>query len=263
MNVCAGLCGSASPNNAEKLAIIDKLMLEAFGLSDPGCVRKNNEDYFLLAPEMGLYIVADGMGGAQAGERASKLAVETVAKFMRAQQARNAETLGMAFQEANRRVMDAAAVDIELEGMGTTLVALLECADEVAIASVGDSRGYVFQEGVLSPVTVDQTWVQEVGRRLGLDETKLRNHPMRHVLTMAIGASAGLKIHTYSIPRKPGAQFLLSSDGLHGVVSPEIIAETLRSERTLEAKCHYLIEAARQAGGPDNITCVLLRAAEE
>ena len=143
--------------------------------------------------------------------------------------------------------------------MGTTLVALLECGDRLEVASVGDSRCYLFADNSLSAVSVDQTWVQEVGRRLGIEEARLKTHPMRHVLTMAIGASAGLRIHAYTLARQPGAQILLSSDGLHGVVPEETIAEALASERTLESKCHYLIEAARMAGGPDNITAVLLR----
>ena len=116
-------------------------MLEAFGLSDPGCVRQNNEDFYLISPD-GAYIVADGMGGAQAGEHASKLAVETVASFLQNATAPDAETLFQAFREANQRVMKEAASNPELEGMGTTLVAALESGPELLIASVGDSRVY-------------------------------------------------------------------------------------------------------------------------
>jgi protein phosphatase len=234
-------------------------MLEAYGLTDPGCVRKNNEDYFLVKPEAGLYVVADGMGGAQAGERASKVAAETVFEVVSNADNGGAELLSQAFKEANQQVRTLASTDASLEGMGTTLVALLECGDRLEVASVGDSRCYLFADNSLSAVSVDQTWVQEVGRRLGIEEARLKTHPMRHVLTMAIGASAGLRIHTYTLARQPGAQILLSSDGLHGVVPEETISEALASERTLESKCHYLIEAARMAGGPDNITAVLLR----
>src|SRR3984893_12774426 len=120
-------------------------MLEAFGISDPGCVRNNNEDYYLLSPQTGLFVVADGMGGAQAGEHASKLAVETLADVIGHAEQRGAEDLARAFQEANRRVMSAASTDASLEGMGTTLVAALESGPEVLIASVGDSRAYVYQ----------------------------------------------------------------------------------------------------------------------
>lgn len=237
------------------------VQLEAAGLSDVGCVRVNNEDYCLLAQELGLYIVADGMGGAQAGEHASKLAAETVAQYV--WQARRAapEVLVKAFEEANRAVRSAASSDSSMEGMGTTLVAVLEAGDELLIASVGDSRAYLFEHGLLSTITDDQTWVNEVGRRLGLDEASLKTHPLRHVLTMAIGVSTPLRILSYSIKPRPSAQILLCSDGLHGVVDAETIARSLKSGQTLEQKCHSLVDAARKAGGPDNITCVLLQIA--
>ena len=234
-------------------------MLEAFGLSDVGCVRINNEDYCLLAQELGLYIVADGMGGAQAGEHASKLAAETVAEEVWKAHRRDAEVLVKAFEEANKAVRSAASADASMEGMGTTLVAVLDAGEEVLLASVGDSRAYLYQDGQLSVVTDDQTWVNEVGRRLGLDEASLKTHPLRHVLTMAIGVSTPLRILSYNLKLRPAAQILLCSDGLHGPVEAETIEETLKSSQTLEQKCHSLVDAARKAGGPDNITCVLLR----
>ena len=234
-------------------------MLEAFGLSDPGCVRPNNEDYYLLAPQSGLYVVADGMGGAQAGERASKLAVDTLAEVIAKAGQAGAEMLAEAFQEANNRVMNAASNDVDLEGMGTTLVAALEAGPEILIASVGDSRAYVYQGNELIGITEDQTWVHEVGRRLGIDEVSLRTHPMRHVLTMAIGVSPELRVHSYALTPQAGAEVLLCSDGLHGVVNADIIAEALAGNGSLESKCRKLVEAARAAGGPDNITAVLLR----
>jgi PPM family protein phosphatase len=234
-------------------------MLEAFGLSDPGSVRQNNEDCYLISPEDGVYIVADGMGGAQAGEHASKLAVETVASVIRNTPARDAETLSHAFREANLQVMKAAASDPGLEGMGTTLVAALESGPELLIASVGDSRAYVYEQSELTSVTEDQTWVNEVGRRLGIDETSLKTHPMRHVLTMAIGVSPDVRVQSYSVRPRPGELVLLSSDGLHGVIEPGVIADSLSGNGSLQGKCERLIDAAKKAGGPDNITVVLLQ----
>ena len=234
-------------------------MLEAFGLSDPGCVRPNNEDCYLVSPNSGVYIVADGMGGAQAGEHASKLAVETVAAFIQGAGKLDAETLLQAFREANQRVMKVAASDPTLEGMGTTLVGALEHGDEVLIASVGDSRAYVFN-GELTGITEDQTWVNEVGRRLGIDEAALKTHPMRHVLTMAIGVSPELRVHSYTVRPHPGELILISSDGLHGVVEQAVIADRLSGNGSLQAKCERLIDAAKQAGGPDNISAILVRA---
>jgi serine/threonine protein phosphatase PrpC len=234
-------------------------MVEPFGMSDPGCVRPNNEDYYLIAPDLGLYVVADGMGGAQAGEHASKLAAETVWDVVHRNGTPSVETLLRAFEEANRRVLSAAASDVRLEGMGTTLVAALECGDELLIASVGDSRAYIYEAGRLVVVTEDQTWVHEIGRRLGLDDESLKKHPMRHVLTMAIGVSSQLRVHSYALRMHPGAEVLLCSDGLHGVVGEEQIAAALASRQDPESKCRELIQAARAAGGPDNITAVLLR----
>jgi PPM family protein phosphatase len=233
-------------------------MLEAFGLSDPGCVRQNNEDFYLISPQ-GVYIVADGMGGAQAGEHASKLAVETVASVIEKVPLPDAETLFDAFREANLRVMKEAASNPELEGMGTTLVAALEAGPELLIASVGDSRVYLYDGKELKGITEDQTWVNEVGRRLGIDEASLKTHPMRHVLTMAIGVSPELRVHSYAVHPHPGELILISSDGLHGVLEPGVIADKLSGNGSLQAKCERLIEAAKQAGGPDNITVVLLK----
>jgi PPM family protein phosphatase len=213
-----------------------------------------------LSPDKRLYVVADGMGGAQAGEHASRLAVDTVAEVVGAAAQADAETLARAFQEANSRVMHAASQDASLEGMGTTLLAALDLDPELLIASVGDSRAYVYDGQELTVITEDQTWVNEVGRRLGIDETSLRSHPMRHVLTMAIGVSPELRVHSYTLQPQPGALVLLCSDGLHGVLEAPTIAETLAGNGTLESKCQRLIAAARSAGGPDNITAVLLQA---
>ncbi|MCU1234158.1 MAG: transcriptional regulator, Fis family [Candidatus Solibacter sp.] len=237
-------------------------MLEAFSLSDKGCVRANNEDYCLIDAARGLYVLADGMGGAKAGEQASRIAVEAVAETVRTAPVLDPQVLILAAEEANRRVLEAAQNDPSLEGMGTTLVAALELENELAIASVGDSRAYVLDDAGLRAITDDQTWVNEVGRPLGLDEESLRNHPMRHVLTMAIGASAPLTINHYRVRLAPNSLVLICSDGLHGVLeAPEMerILKDGRNGDTLEESCHHLIDAAKHAGGPDNVTAVLMR----
>jgi PPM family protein phosphatase len=236
-------------------------MLEATGASDPGCVRSNNEDCFMVAPAIGLYLVADGMGGAQAGEHASKLASETVWEIVyKNSGAVTPEILVNAFEEANRRILETAGANPEMEGMGTTLVAAVETGPELLIGSVGDSRAYFYDQGVLQAITDDQTWVNEVGRRLGLSEDSLKTHPMRHVLTMAVGVAEALRVNTYLLQPAPGMQILLCSDGLHGVVAEPALAEILALEVPIEEKCQQLIAAARQNGGPDNVTVVLLRA---
>jgi serine/threonine protein phosphatase PrpC len=245
-------------------------MLEGFGLSDPGCVRPNNEDYFVSDSESGIFILADGMGGANAGEFASRLSVETLYQYLLEHRSGNGASahagilepgfLEPGFLETNCAVRKAALTDPNLEGMGTTLVAVQDAGGgSVHISSVGDSRAYIFSQGKLELLTQDQTWVAEVGVRLGLADDVLKKHPMRHVLTMAVGSTDNLRVFSAVAHIGPGDQILLCSDGLHGVLSEKILQETLNSEKTLPGKAHYLVEAAKNNGGPDNVTVVLIQ----
>lgn len=236
-------------------------MLAAFGLSDRGCVRPNNEDYFITDPAAGIFILADGMGGANAGEYASQLSAQSLYRFLLETPASDgSHLLEQAFREANRAVRQAASGKPEFDGMGTTLLVAHDVGDSrLEIGSVGDSRAYFCSHGELSRVTEDQTWVAEVGSRIGLSEEELRKHPMRHVLTMAVGTADDLRIHCSSVHLDPGDQLLLCSDGLHGVLSEKILQTALDSEKSLAEKGHYLVEAAKSEGGPDNITVVLIQ----
>jgi PPM family protein phosphatase len=238
-------------------------MLEACALTDPGRVRTTNQDFFQVVPELGLYLLADGMGGARGGARASQVAVETVAEILGKSAHRDAAALLGAVEEANQRVLHEATSDPRFEGMGTTLVAALETrANDLAIASVGDSRAYLLDNGKLRAITEDQTWVQEVGKTLGLDETSLKTHHMRHVLTMAVGVGTAIRIRYYALALKADSIMMLSSDGLHGVVAEEKIELILKSPHaTLQEKCAELISAANAAGSPDNVTVLLIRRA--
>ncbi|MGH9608865.1 MAG: PP2C family protein-serine/threonine phosphatase [Bryobacteraceae bacterium] len=247
-------------------------MLEAFGLSDLGCVRANNEDYFISDTQSGIFVLADGMGGANAGEYASRLSAEMIYEFLLGAGPEDLEALERGFQEANWAVREAAKGNPELDGMGTTLVVVRELADgRVQVGSVGDSRAYLWSchglesrrepgsQGELVPITQDQTWATEVGARLGLSDEALRTHPMRHVLTMAVGTSDEVRMQSRIVPVAAGDQILLCCDGLHGVVGEKIVRETLDSSQSLPEKCHYLVEAAKQQGGPDNITVLLIQ----
>ena len=184
--------------------------------TDTGLIRPENQDYFRVLPEIGLYILADGMGGARGGAHASKLAADTVAEQMMFAEKPDPSSLMASVEEAHLRVREAAAADASLNGMGTTLVAALVEGAEVAIVSVGDSRAYRFGGGELTLLTEDQTWVREVGIPLGLNEAALRSHPMRHALTMAVGIDAALESRYYGTTLGRGHGVLLCSDGLHG-----------------------------------------------
>lgn len=236
-------------------------MLDAFGATDKGCVRANNEDSLLVEPKLGVFLVADGMGGAAAGEMASHMATETLREVVEEvrDEGMNAAKLVSAFHEANRRIKAAAKENPRLEGMGTTMVAAIDAGEELLIASVGDSRAYRFEAGRIEQITEDQSWVQEVGRKLQLPEETLRMHPHRHMLTMAVGVSDPLKVHSYSLMMDPDTIVLLSSDGLHGVLTDQEITNVLSSGGTLERRCQMLIETAKSHGGPDNVTVVLLQ----
>ncbi len=236
-------------------------MLEASGLSDPGCVRANNEDFFIIDPDARIFILADGMGGANAGEYASELGAKKLHDFLIETPERNGfETLRRGFQAANRAVREAAKGNPEREGMGTTLLAARDIGNaRLQIGSVGDSRAYLSRNGKLSLLTHDQTWIVEVGSQLGLSEEALRKHPMRHVLTMAVGSADELRVHCDVVEMKAGDQVLLCSDGLHGVLDEKLLKNALDSEKSLPQKCHYLVEAAKQEGGPDNVTVVLIQ----
>jgi serine/threonine protein phosphatase PrpC len=236
-------------------------MLEAFGLTDPGCVRANNEDYFINDKDFGIFILADGMGGANAGEYASHLSAEKLHEVLLETPGRDgADTLERAFREANSAVRKAAKTDPQLEGMGTTLLVARDIGGQtLEIGSVGDSRAYLWSQNVLSLITQDQTWVAEVGSRLGLSDEVLKRHPMRHVLTMAVGTADDLRIDCRTIHLHNGDQVLLCSDGLHGVLEEKMLRDTLDSEKSLGEKCHYLVDAAREKGGPDNVTVLLIQ----
>ena len=230
-------------------------------MSDTGCVRPNNEDYFISDAESGIFVLADGMGGANAGEYASHLGAQKLYDVLRTQPVSDGVAyLEAAFTQANSAVIEAARTNPQLEGMGTTLlVARKRDESSFEIGSVGDSRAYMISRGCLSLVTEDQTWVAEVGSRLGLSDEALKKHPMRHVLTMAIGSTEDLRVFSRNVEMAAGDQLLLCSDGLHGVLQEKLLIEALESEKSLPEKCHYLIEAAKEAGGPDNVTVLLIQ----
>jgi serine/threonine protein phosphatase PrpC len=253
-------------------------VLQYHGISDTGCVRPDNEDRILMDPELGIFIVADGMGGHRHGELAAELAISTLRYYVDSSRGRReltwpfgynfnlsleANRLVTGILLANRQIWNRSGDAPEYAGMGSTITALLVNGNRAAVANVGDSRGYLFRGGELTQLTVDDTWLNAVLQRELMTDEALRNHPMRDVLTQAAGSQHDVEVHTYDIDFEPDDMILLSSDGLHGVVTQEGIAATLRSGQGVQQQVARLRDAARAGGGPDNISCILLRYAAD
>jgi protein phosphatase len=234
-------------------------MISAYGMSHVGKVRSNNEDSFAAILELGLFVVADGMGGARAGEKASRIAVETVVSEMRRAGPQAApQDLASAVQLANQNIRREAEQHPQDSGMGTTIVAALVREPKAYIVNVGDSRGYLRSGEDLYCITSDNSWVNEIGRGLGLSEEQLRSHPYRNVLTKAVGAEDQVEADTQEIHLHDGDLLLLCSDGLHGVAGENALFDVLARDASLKEKCEALIAAALDRGAPDNITAVLI-----
>ena len=249
-------------------------MFTAHGVTHAGRVRKVNEDSLLVEPGLGLFVVADGMGGHNAGEVASKLAVEAIRGFL--ERSRNGEDLtwpyglnpSMSFlanrlmtatKLANRRVVKAGESRDEYTGLGTTVVVALIEDGQLAYTGVGDSRIYSYAAGELTQITEDDSWVATVIARAGVDEAALAAHPMKHVLTNVLGAREPLEMDVSERPLVPGERLLLCSDGLHGAVSDDVVAEVLGSDRTAEEMAEELVRRALDTDASDNITALVVR----
>lgn len=252
-------------------------MIEAYGRTDVGRRRKINEDSFLVAPEVRLYAVCDGMGGHNAGEVASRMAIETLSSFVEKSAVEqeitwpwgidsglsfDANRIKTAIKLANARVFQAADNREELSGMGTTVVAVLVDGDLMTIGSAGDSRCYLLRGGELRQLTRDDSWVSAALGEGILSSDDVEHHPLRNVITKAVGARDTIDLDVVEQKLEPGDVVLLCSDGLHGLVSdPQLSALLVPMPDSLEVAAGRLIDAANEAGGRDNITAVLLRCA--
>jgi serine/threonine protein phosphatase PrpC len=229
---------------------------EHFEKSDTGRQRRANEDsYFVRAP---LFVVADGMGGAQAGEVASRLAAEAFARGL-PDAGTPEERLEARVREANSRIHEVSQEDSALAGMGTTLTAAYLDGDELALAHVGDSRAYLLRDGELTRLTRDHTLVEELVRRGELTEDEAAEHPQRSIITRALGPEDEVEVDLRTHPVRAGDVLLLCSDGLTGMISEAEVAGILQGASSLAAAARSLVAAANDAGGRDNITVVLFR----
>jgi serine/threonine protein phosphatase PrpC len=234
-------------------------VVEQYAGTDTGRQRRANEDsLFARAP---LFVVADGMGGAQAGEVASRIAVET---FQPGLDDGDEPEHGLAehARTANAHIHELSHSNPEHAGMGTTLTAIYVGEEEVAIAHVGDSRAYCLRDGVLERLTDDHSLVDELIRQGRLTPEEAVEHPQRSVITRALGPEAAVEVDTRSFRARDGDVFLLCSDGLTTMVSETLLAEVLRAHPRLRDAGESLIAAANEAGGRDNITVLLLRVEE-
>jgi serine/threonine protein phosphatase PrpC len=233
--------------------------------TDVGRMRKNNEDSYLSSKPVAA--VADGMGGHSAGEVASAIAIEELATLGDRGPWENetaaTDDLKQAILRANRRIREMAASDRKLNGMGTTLVALLEDGDMVHVANVGDSRGYLLRQGELSQVTVDHSLVQELVDDGRLSPEDAERHPQRSVITRALGIEPEVEFDLFTYKLQVGDRLLLCSDGLSDVVGTTQIRNVLLRVRSPQKAARQLVTVANEQGGPDNITVIVVDAVDE
>ena len=224
------------------------------GATDTGRTRRRNEDSYVVAPP--LFCVADGMGGAQAGEVASRLAAAAVEEVVDEGGRSGPERVTSLIQEANRRVYERSSVDPTVSGMGTTItVALVE--EGVTIGHVGDSRAYLVRGGILTQLTEDHSLVNELVKSGKLSREEAEQHPQRSVITRALGTDPDVDVDAFTVDAQPGDLFLLCSDGLTSMVDNEEILALLEKNRDdLKGATKSLLTAANRGGGEDNITAV-------
>ena len=234
--------------------------MESWGATHVGHVRSNNEDSFDSVPELGFYVVADGLGGAAAGERASKLAVETIVAEVRAAgEAVTTQQVSQAVELANRQIRWAAENDLSLRGMGTTVTAAIARPGQLQLVNAGDSRAYRLRLGTLECLTADHTWIRELAADKEVHPDQLRNHPYRHMLTKAVGSEPRVGPDASKAEFGSGDILLLCTDGLHGVLNDEEISAVLDRGDSMEETAEALIAATLDRGAPDNVTVLLVR----
>jgi serine/threonine protein phosphatase PrpC len=244
-------------------------------LTDVGRKRKGNEDSLIANPEQRLFVVADGMGGHAAGEVASKVAVDSINEFVCLTGGDEEITwpfglddgisydgnrLKTSVRYANRKVLEAVKEKAEYEGMATTVAAILVDGATANIAHVGDSRVYLFREGELQQLTSDHSWVNEQLQSGIISAEQARGHPLRNVVTRALGGKVDLQVDMQAQPMEPGDMLLVCSDGLTTMVPDEEIARVLaEAGGDIEVAAPNLVNTANTRGGEDNISVVLLQ----
>ena len=250
-------------------------MLDASAVSDVGRIRKTNEDAYVADPAVGLFAVADGMGGHDAGEVASGLAIDAITSFIRRSAGDNdfswpygiapnlsydANRLRTAIHLANRRIFRTAESNDDYSGMGTTIVAMLVSEGRMAVGHVGDSRLYLVRQGAAQQMTEDDSWAATIlAHDPRLNAADIAKHPMRNVLTNVLGAREHVDVHLSEHELRPGDTILLCSDGLHGALEIEDLSSIIGAERDLQRVPRQLVDAALDRGSRDNVTALIVR----
>ena len=245
--------------------------IRAFGLTDPGLARLHNEDAFYVDPASSLYVVADGMGGHSHGEVASKIAVETIGDLMADDSPvpgpagedggallPHSRRLKLAIERAHDAMLDAIQSNTSLQGMGTTVASVVVEDGIAAVAHVGDSRVYRLRDGSFELMTTDHTWVNEQVMAGYLSEEQARTHPLRNVVTRALGGEAEVVVDVRESEVRPGDLYVVCSDGLTAMLEDEDIEVRLLDGAPLEQICQSLVDEANARGGVDNITVIVL-----
>jgi protein phosphatase len=238
--------------------------------TDIGKVRGGNEDALLLLPKYGIFAVADGVGGQNSGEVASRKAMTGVETFLAANPLSGASELSGRYREnwlngyfsrclqkVNAEIMSAAAAHPEMEMMATTIVLCYLDMESLYIVNMGDSRAYILRGGLLTQLTEDHTYVNKLINAGTLTKSEARMHPQKNIITKALGSVRNIEPDFYRFDLEPGDRILLCTDGLHGELSDEEIEEIMRSEDDLNELARKLVNAANAKGGHDNITVVL------
>lgn len=238
---------------------------QSIGLSDPGIVRSVNQDSHYLDPQGRFFIVADGMGGHAGGQEASELAIKTIRSYFEEHwdsQESSQNLIIKAVNYANESILEDQQINPEREEMGTTVVMVLFRNDGNWRGHVGDSRLYRFRADQLEQITTDHTWVAKAVQRGDLTEAQVKEHPLRHVLFQCLGRKDLRLIDVEQLEVLPGDLLLLCSDGLTEEVNSPLINQFLTESTSFETLPTALIEAAKDAGGSDNITVVLVKETE-
>ena len=235
------------------------MITRAAAVTDPGRTRRHNEDAYVIEPP--LFAIADGMGGAQAGEVASRLA--TAALKEAGANGGGEQRIADLIQEANRRVYDRSSSDPNTSGMGTTITVALVEDDYVAFGHVGDSRAYLIRNAQMEQLTEDHSLVNELLKTGKLSREEAETHPQRSVITRALGTDPDVDVDTFRVQAESGDLFLLCSDGLTDMVSEESILDVVERNRDdIDGALRALVKAANRGGGQDNITVVAFEIAD-